>query len=99
MCRMALSYPRGLHPASHELFKQLCVSVEAALCDEVRGNPCSELRRTLRRDLKQELRDQLRSEVHSVRRCREASTGSTTGSSARRLQAPGKSPPSAIRQE
>lgn len=91
--------PSGLHPASHELFKQLCVSVEAALCDEVRGNPCSELRRTLRRDLKQELRDQLRSEVHSVRRCREASTGSTTGSSARRLQAPGKSPPSAIRQE
>lgn len=92
--------PTGLHPASHELFKQLCVSIEAALCDEVRGNPCSELRRTLRRDLKQELRDQLRSEVHSVRRCREASTGSTTGSSARRVKiASRESPPSAVRQE
>lgn len=91
--------PAGLHPASHELFKQLCVSIEAALCDEIRGNPCSELRRTLRRDLKQELRDQLQSEVHSVRRCREASTGSTTGSSARRVQASRESPPSAVRQE
>jgi len=90
--------PAGLHPTSYELFKDLCWSIEAALCEEVRQNPCSELRRSLCRDLKQELRDQLRSEIQSAQRSREASTGSTTGSSARRFQAQ-ESPPSAIRQE
>jgi len=90
--------PAGLHPTSYELFKDLCWSIEAALCEEVRQNPCSELRRSLCRDLKQELRDQLRSEIRSAQRSREASTGSTTGSSARRFQAQ-ESPPSAIRQE
>lgn len=91
--------PPGLHPTSHELFMELCCSMQEALCDEVRRNPCNELRRSLCRDLKQELRDQLRSEVMSARRVassREASTGSTTGSSARR---PGRTPASEIRQE
>ncbi|CAJ1338168.1 unnamed protein product [Effrenium voratum] len=78
--------PPGLHPASRQLLGEMCASMHRALRNEVRSNPCSELRRSLCRDLKQEMRDQWRSETMSARRSHSQamSTGSTTGSSRQR---------------
>jgi len=51
-----------------ELWTESCNKARQEVLDEVRGNPCSNLRRELCRDLRHELTDQLRAEIqHEMR--------------------------------